>query len=155
MGTRSLTRVKETFVCSETQKTITRTLVCMYRQYDGYPNGHGLELAEFLNSGKMVNGISMAEKEKVFNGSGCLAAQMVSHFKGDSAGGFYLEPVNAKDCGQEYEYEVIYDWNGKELSLVCKEVGYVNKQDKYVNKKRVIFKGKVEDFIKKYESVEA
>ena len=32
--------------------------VCnMYRQFDGYPTGHGAELAEFLNGGRLVNGL--------------------------------------------------------------------------------------------------
>ena len=38
MGTRSLT-----FVYDEQEAIIN-----MYRQYDGYPTGHGAELAEFL-----------------------------------------------------------------------------------------------------------
>ena len=40
MGTRSLT-----FVYDGEQPIIN-----MYRQFDGYPSGHGQELAEFLNS---------------------------------------------------------------------------------------------------------
>ena len=44
MGTRSLTFVKE-----QNGRKVS-TYVCMYRQYDGYPSGHGLELAEFLGS---------------------------------------------------------------------------------------------------------
>ena len=42
-------------------------IVVMYRQYDGYPSGHGIELAEFLAKGRLVNGISAVEKELVFN----------------------------------------------------------------------------------------
>ena len=44
MGTRSLTFVYE-------DKT---PILNMYRQFDGYPSGHGQELADFLLSGKMV-----------------------------------------------------------------------------------------------------
>ena len=40
MGTRSLTFVYEG----------EKPIVNMYRQFDGYPSGHGAELAEFLNS---------------------------------------------------------------------------------------------------------
>ena len=39
MGTRSLT-----FVYNDNKKPI----INLYRQYDGYPSGHGAELAEFL-----------------------------------------------------------------------------------------------------------
>ena len=76
----------------------------MYRQFDGYPTGHGAELAEFLSSGTMVNGIGV-DQNLVFNGMGCLAAQMVAHFK-QTPGGFYIHPVEVTDCGQDYEYHI-------------------------------------------------
>ena len=102
MGTRSLTYVYETYDNEHTP------VVCMYRQYDGYMEGHGVELAEFLNLGKLVNGLS-GKEQHVFNGMGCLAAQMVSHFKKE-AGQFYLHaPVLNQDCCQEYEYHVFQD----------------------------------------------
>ena len=54
----------------------------------------------------MVNGIPVGQKNvRFFNGMPCLAAQMVANFK-DEAGGFYLYPVDARDCWQEYEYHV-------------------------------------------------
>jgi hypothetical protein len=96
MGTRSLT-----FVYDESDRPVLN----LYRQFDGYPTGHGAELAEFLSSGKMVNGIQIGQKETVFNGMGCLAAQMVASFK-QSPGGFYIYSVESKDCGQDYEYHV-------------------------------------------------
>jgi hypothetical protein len=77
----------------------------MYRQFDGYPTGHGAELAEFLNGGRLVNGLDGIGKELQFNGMACLAAQLVSHFKKES-GGFYLHPTDVTDCGQDYEYHV-------------------------------------------------
>ena len=100
MGTRSLT-----FVYDETNDGY-EPIINMYRQYDGYPTGHGAELAEFLNSGRLVNGLQGLGKERQFNGMGCLAAQLVANFK-DGAGGFYLYPVSAKDCGQDYEYHIM------------------------------------------------
>ena len=101
MGTRSLT-----FVYSESKSGEKATpIMNMYRQYDGYPSGHGAELAEFLSGGRLVNGLSGMGKERQFNGMGCLAAQMVANFK-DGAGSFYLYPVTTTDCGQDYEYHV-------------------------------------------------
>lgn len=101
MGTRSLT-----FVYSESKSGEKATpIMNMYRQYDGYPSGHGAELAEFLSGGRLVNGLSGMDKEKQFNGMGCLAAQMVANFK-DGAGSFYLYPVTTTDCGQDYEYHI-------------------------------------------------
>jgi len=96
MGTRSLTFVYD-----------GRTRVmCMYRQFDGYPSGHGAERASFLASfDAVVNGYAFNETRKVANGMGCLAAQLVANFK-VGVGGFYLYPTSTKDAGQEYEYHV-------------------------------------------------
>ena len=105
MGTRSLTFVYEKY------GQIQKPVVNMYRQFDGYPEGHGAELAEFLSAGKIVNGLSVERDNLEFNGMGCLAAQMVAHFK-QSSGGFYIHPVDITDCGQDYEYHV-YDKSGK------------------------------------------
>ena len=75
MGTRSLTYVYDDY-------NITTPIVCMYRQFDGYPSGHGAELAEFLNSfDAIVNGIRIGDTRKISNGMGCLAAQMIAFFK--------------------------------------------------------------------------
>lgn len=95
MGTRSLTYVYDG----------GKPVVCMYRQFDGYPSGHGKELAEFLLSGKMVNGLG-PEDEKVFNGVECLAAQMVAHFKKGPGGIYLVVPELDADHGQEYEYHI-------------------------------------------------
>jgi hypothetical protein len=97
MGTRSLTFVYDG----------DKPIINMYRQYDGYPEGHGRELAEFLMFGEMVNGFS-DENAREWNGMGCLAAQMIAHFK-KSVGGFYIYPVDSTDCWQEYEYHVYED----------------------------------------------
>ena len=104
MGTRSLT-----YVYNDKAQDAGAPLVCIYRQYDGYISGHGAELADFLNSGKLVNGLG-ASDAKVFNGMGCLAAQLIGHLKGNEAGGIYLQsPVVGIDAWQEYEYHVFSD----------------------------------------------
>ena len=105
MGTRSLT-----FVYDEQD-----VIINMYRQYDGYPTGHGAELAEFLGQFRMTNGIPVGRDktgDRIANGMGCLAGQLVSHFKGSDAGQFYLYPATAVDCGQDYEYHIYKDAEG-------------------------------------------
>ena len=97
MGTRSLT-----FVYNDAEKP--EPIICMYRQFDGYPSGHGAELAEFLSGFEIVNGYGEV-KPKLANGMGCLAAQLIANFK-QSVGGFYIYAVTDNDCGQEYEYHV-------------------------------------------------
>ena len=95
MGTRALTFVYEG----------DKPLVNLYRQYDGYPTGHGAELAQFLSEFHITNGISSGETRRTANGMGCLAAQVVAFFK-ESVGGFYIHSVDATECGQDYEYHV-------------------------------------------------
>ena len=117
----------------------------MYRQFDGYPTGHGAELAEFLNGGRLVNGLSATKtvKEVVFNGMGCLAASMVAYFK-QTPGGFYIHPVEVTDCGQDYEYHV-YDKSGKLYIEVyycgCNMFGVSSSETH-----ELVFKGNLKEF---------
>ena len=94
----------------------TRSIVCIkddngkkiaeiYKQFDGYPEGWGAELQEFINSGKMVNGIGA--DQNVFNGIGCFAAQLIAKFK-DGAGGIYLE-TPTRDYVRKTKYLEIYN----------------------------------------------
>lgn len=122
MGTRSLTRVYE-----------DEAIINMYRQYDGYPSGHGADLFEFLNGFEIVNGLGLETPEKIANGMGCLAAQLVGHFK-DGAGGIYLYPTSSDDCWQEYEYEIRHTDDGLEITVIRSH----NSQEE--------FKGSVADF---------
>ena len=153
MGTRSLTRVFSTYNDEKKNKQVTEQLVNMYRQYDGYPEGHGMELADFLKGGKVVNGIGANETQVVFNGAGCLGAQMIAHFK-NGAGGIYIEPISANNCGQEYEYEVIVDFDTKELTMKCIVVGYIDSKGNYKNGKKVLFEGKPSEFEQFVEELE-
>jgi hypothetical protein len=87
MGTRSLTIVMDG----------NDELVRIYRQMDGYPEDHGVDLARLCDL-QIVNGLGVDPK-KVANGMGCLAAQIIAGLK-DGPGGIYLEK-----CGGE-----INDW---------------------------------------------
>jgi len=128
MGTRSLTR----FIRQDGDER--KAITCVYRQYDGYPEGHGKDLAKFLNSGKMVNGYGPSE-EKQFNGLGCLAAQFIAEFK-EGVGNIYIHEPDSKNCGEEYLYEVCHFSNLNELKLICIDV--------YEGK--TIFEGNPKDF---------
>ena len=105
MGTRSLTFVYNTYK-AKNGRAVHRPIINLYRQYDGYPEGHGQELVEFLKQFTLVNGLGGEPKARTANGMGCLAAQLVSNFKGNEAGQFYLYPTDVKDCGQDYEYHI-------------------------------------------------
>ena len=130
MGTRSLTFIKE--------KNDKEYSINMYKQYDGYPKGYGLDLAEYLNQFTIVNGFSMNDERKIANGVSCLIAQLVSNFKQDNVGGIYIYPTSEKNCGQEYEYHISVDDDSGEIEIEVKDY------------EKVIFKGSPTEFIKKY-----
>ena len=119
MGTRCLTYVYEG----------NSPLVCLYRQFDGYPSGHGAELGDFLKGIQLGNGIPGKPEMGTFaNGMGCLAAQLIAHFK-KSVGGFYIHLVTDSG-GVDYEYHV-----------------YANKVV-VKNPDEVVFSGSRKDFVK-------
>ena len=137
MGTRSLTFVYEKY--GQVQKPV----VNMYRQFDGYPTGHGAELAEFLNGGELVDGLGVERVQLQFNGMGCLAASMVAHFKKES-GGFYIHPTDVLECGQDYEYHIYGRDKGLYIEVVdcgCNMFGITMS-----DKNDVIFKGNLKEF---------
>ena len=73
---------------------------------------------------------------------GCLAAQLVSHFKGDEAGQFYLYPVSAVDCGQDYEYHIYSDQRGMCVRITdrgCNMFGLTKRGLLYFYQQCVIF----------------
>ena len=120
MGTRSLTFVYDGNV----------PVINIYRQFDGYPSGHGHELAQFLNSKTLVNGYGEQNSAEA-NGMGCLAAQLIVQLK-HGVGGIYIHPVTSTDCGQDYEYhvyennvivkdptEVIFEGTWKQFAQFC------------------------------------
>jgi len=75
-------------------------------------------LADFLNKIEVGNGIpGKPEMGEFANGMGCLAAQLVAHFK-KSVGGFYIHSVE-NGGGVDYEYHVY------ENKVVVKESGEV------------------------------
>lgn len=97
MGTRSLTHI---YACAE-DKT---PLVTIYRQFDGYPEGHGQEIREILGGRQLVNGYN--DKSKQCNGMGCAAALLIGALKGGNCGGIYIESCGASDCGEEFTYRL-------------------------------------------------
>ncbi len=106
MGTRSLTVFSDTWEDEE--------IAVFYRQYDGYPEGHGTDLLNLLKDTYIVNGITNGEKRKIANGMECLSATVVSHFK-NGPGDFYLHSSGTRDIGEEFIYTLYY--NDKELKI--------------------------------------
>ena len=67
-----------------------QTIVDIYHHWDGYPEGLGVTLADYLNGKKVTNGLGR-DNYNLFNGMGCLAASLVAELK-DGPGDVYIEP---------------------------------------------------------------
>jgi len=74
----------------------------IYQQYDGYISGVGYDLAKWLKTKTVINGIGNETMEGFANGIGCLAAQYIREHK-VKIGNLYMTTV---DDEQEYNYEV-------------------------------------------------
>ena len=135
MGTRSLTYIKDQYEDND------NTIICMYRQYDGYLSGHGKELAEFLQDFTVVNGYNSLTPARSANGIPCLAAQLVAHFK-DGIGNIYLYPTSTKDVGEEFIYTI---------SLTDSQI-YIEVKDAWSDK--IIFIGTPTELIEKINTKE-
>ena len=103
MGTRSTTKIYEQY--TDGSKGL---LLAMYKQYDGYTDGFGTELKDFIKKCVIVNGFGLElPKGKITcNGAGCFALQLVGEFK-DGTGGLYA--TNEEDS-QEYNYVITFTY---------------------------------------------
>jgi len=115
---------------------------------DGYPKGHGVELAELCNV-TIVNGYGGGDQAGTHaNGMGCLAAQIVKGLK-DGIGGIYLEPTGG-EIGEWTEYVyVVRGKTGKPVTIECStHTGEwpFNVQDK----DELVFTGTAAAWLKKY-----
>jgi hypothetical protein len=145
MGTRSTYRIIEQYTDTKTQKVVNQEICLVYRQFDGYPTGHPMETAEWLASGRVVNGISSNETKLVFNGAGCLAAQLVAKYK-DGPGGTYIQSLKSRgNSWEDYLYDIIVKEDDS-IEYVCYENG---------SRKKELFRGSPADFVLQYEKEEA
>ena len=106
MSTRSLVRFATREEGVSFSEHPERVEVQVYKHYDGYPEGHPVDLAKFLNGFSVVNGLGQ-DTHKVSNGLGCLAAQYVSAFK-EQAGDVYIENPDTEHDWIEY---ITYVWS--------------------------------------------
>ena len=132
MGTRCLTFVYDD---SSTDDGSAEAIMCIYRQYDGYPSGHGHELAQFLNSKIIVNGYGEQNSMEA-NGMSCLAAQLVVQLKHGVGGIYIYAPMVGRDHWQDYEYHVY------ETKVIVKSCATVYDSGHY----QVIFEGTWQEF---------
>ena len=138
MATRSLVRFATREEGVSFSEHPERVEVQVYKHYDGYPEGHPLDLAKFLKEFKIVSGLGI-DTYQMANGLGCLAAQYVAAFK-MKAGDIYIENQDTQHGDIEY---VTYVWgdNGKNI--------WMSIFDTY--EKKCIFVGKPQQLIDKYD----
>ena len=146
MGTRSTYRIIEEYSTGKKVKKVKQNEICLiYRQYDGYPTGHPLETAEWLSTAKVVNGLGMNETQLVFNGAGCLAAQLIAKLK-DGPGNTYIHSLKSRgESWEDYLYDIIVK-EDRTIEYVC----YDN-----VEGKPELFRGTPAEFVAKYHLIEA
>ena len=137
MATRSLVRFAKREEGVSFNEHPEKVKVQRYKHYDGYPQGHPLELAKFLKDFKIVNGLG-GRDIRVANGLGCLAAQYVAAFK-EGPGDIYIENPDTQHGDIEY---VTYVWGDDGKGI------WISIFDTY--EKKCIFVGKPQELIDKY-----
>jgi hypothetical protein len=127
MGTRSIVHVKDG----------RKTIVTLYRQFDGYPSGMGNDIKRILNNGEVeiLSGYGGYSKcPSNFNGMGCLAAFLIGELKEQKIGNVYIIPTNSSGHGEEYVYTISQKNNQVHIKV----------QD--VWNKKILFNGPLKDF---------
>jgi len=101
MGTRATIHIAKREEGVSFSEIPEKKIVSIYNQYDGYPEGLGVTIADYLNGKRLVNGL------------GCLAASLVAELKHE-AGYVYIDDPNCPHGWLDYEY-VIWGDAGKDL----------------------------------------
>lgn len=117
------------------------TVAYVYQQFDGYLEGVGKSLCEWLLHKIMVNGIPDYEHDYA-NGMPDLAAQYVHEFK-DGIGNLYLYAPNwSAEEACDYNYKVIhnFDINGNADDVLTIEVSSWGEEPFFVGKPSELLK---------------
>jgi hypothetical protein len=152
VGTRSLTIFRDAG-----QEEHDGEIAVLYRQFDGYPDGHGAQIRECLGDKTVVNGYNANDQ---INGAGCMAIQLIAWLRLENSQQFNVhtkeyvaQPLNApsqfdlmppgtRNCGEDYTYTLTcparVDWT---------EVQIDDKLHLKVESRReLIYDGPLDDF---------
>ena len=134
MGTRAMINIAIREEGVSFSEKPDKVMVSIYNHYDGYPEGLGVTLANYLKDKKIVNGLGKTDYT-LFNGLGCLAASLIAELK-NGPGNIYIEDPNKPNTWIDYEYYVWGD-NHKDIWISVFEYGdciFVGKPDKLIEK---------------------
>jgi len=139
MSTRALINIVDRQEGRSFSKTLPSTAIHtqLYKHYDGYPEGLGVTLANYLNGYDISNGIINGVQGPIANGIGCLAAQLVSYMK-DGPGDVYLRKPSNIDM-EDYVY---YIWIKENEEIMISIFNY---------EEECIFVGNSDKLTEKYE----
>lgn len=96
MGTRAIVHIRE-------EGKESPILTTIYRQFDGYPEGLGLDIQSALKGKTVVNGYS--DPKTQVNGMGCAAAMLIAEIK-EGCGNVYIKAAGTSDVWEEYAYQL-------------------------------------------------
>ena len=134
MGTRATIKIARREEGVSFSEKPDKVIVSIYQHFDGYPEGLGVTLANYLNGKMIVNGLGK-DNYRVFNGLGCLAASLIAELK-DGPGNIYIEDPNKPNTWINYEYFVWGD-DHKDIWVSIfdgDECIFVGKPDKLLEK---------------------
>ncbi len=131
MGTPSLT----TFVLKEKKnnKVKTTKVSSVYKEYDGYPEGYGVELAKFISS---------KEDPDIYT----IAEELLLSFENKES--ISIQSVQSEILKRKFTYEIII-----QKFLQKGEEDYIIMRCQDNEKNRWIFRGNPKKFVKKYQKL--
>jgi hypothetical protein len=125
----------------------------IYHHYDSYPDHLGVGIAKFLSDIRVVNGLGSHKGDRLANGMGCLAAQVLTHLKLGrhyglekgkiQEGNVYLDKPGDPHMDVEYTYYIWADYN-KDIWISIFSAGLGDNP-------KCEFVGKPEKLIEKYD----
>ena len=140
MGTRATISIAKREEGVSFSKKPDKDLVSIYHHYDGYPEGLGVTLANYLEDKKIVNGLGGDRDAPVFNGLGCLAASLIAELK-EEPGYVYIDDPNCPHSWLDYEYVI---WGDRYKDI------WISIFDKSLVDNTCIFVGKPRALLSKY-----
>lgn len=103
MGTRSITHVHQ----MESMENGENVVCSFFRHWDGYPTGHGQDLANWLKGKKLTNGIGADfDPNTMFNRAGTMAIKLANHIQDLS--GAEMIPTGGDDMWEDFTYDIYY-----------------------------------------------